>query len=69
MDRRNRKPSIVDLVNVLALIVSFALFLGGLLLMGYSFEVHGFEAAVFLGGIVAVSLSFGLPIHVLTKVD
>lgn len=69
MALRGPKPGIVEDVNVLALIVSFVLFLGGLLLMGYSFVVPGFEAAVFFGGIIAISLSFGLPIHLLTKVD
>lgn len=69
MALRDRKPGIVEDVNVLALIVSFVLFLGGLLLMGYSFVIPGLEAAVFFAGIIAISLSFGLPIHLLTKVD
>jgi hypothetical protein len=56
-------------MNVVALIVSFVLFLGGLFLMGLATEVSGAQAFVFFGGIVAVALSFGLPMHVLQKFD
>ena len=56
-------------MNVIALIVSFVLFLGGLLLMGIAPELAGGQAFVFFGGIIAVALSFGLPIHVLGKTD
>ncbi len=56
-------------MNVIALIVSFALFVGGLLLMGYAAEFVGWQGATFIAGILAVALSIGLPVHVLTKLD
>jgi hypothetical protein len=56
-------------MNVVALIVSFVLFLGGLALMGIAPELPGGEAFVFVGGIVCIALSFGLPIHWLSKFD
>lgn len=56
-------------MNVIAVIVSFALFIGGLLLMGYSFAVPGLEAAVFFAGILACTAAFALPIHLLGRLD
>ncbi len=44
-------------------------FIGGLLLMGYAFSTPGAEMAMFAGGILVVSLSIGLPIHLLEKFD
>lgn len=56
-------------MKVISLIVSFALFLGGLLLMGYASEFTGWEGATFIGGILAVALSIAIPVHVLPKLD
>jgi len=56
-------------MNVVAFLIAIALFIGGLLLMGYSFYVEGFQLVVFLGGILAVSLSIALPVHVLKRID
>jgi hypothetical protein len=56
-------------MNVVALIVSFVLFLGGMFLMGLAPEVDGAQGWVFFGGIVAIALSFGLPMHWLQKFD
>jgi len=56
-------------MNVIAFVVSLALFVGGLFLMGYSFYVEGFEAAVFIGGILVTSAGVALPIHVLKRID
>ena len=44
-------------------------FVGGLLLMGYAFSTPGAEMAMFGGGSLVVSLSIGLPIHLLEKLD
>lgn len=44
-------------------------FVGGLLLMGYAFSTPGAEMAMFGGGILVVSLSIGLPLHLLEKFD
>lgn len=56
-------------MNVIALIVSFVLFLGGMFLMGLAPELESFQALVFFGGIVSIALSFGLPMSVLRKFD
>jgi hypothetical protein len=56
-------------VKVLFLIISFALFLGGMFLMYLAPEVVGAEAIIFVGGIIAIALAFALPIHLLPKFD
>jgi len=55
--------------TAIALIISFALFFGGLVLMGYASTLPDWQAAVFFGGIVAIALSFAIPIHVLPSLD
>ncbi|HWD61963.1 MAG TPA: hypothetical protein VG369_05650 [Humibacter sp.] len=56
-------------MNVIALIVSFVLFIGGLVLMGFASTVTGWEGITFISGIIAVALAFAIPVHVLGKLD
>jgi len=56
-------------MNVIAFVVSLALFVGGLFLMGYAFSTEGFELVMFLGGILVTSAGVALPIHVLKRID
>ena len=56
-------------MNGFAFVVTVAIFLGGLLLMGYAFYMPGYEALAFIGGILAVSLAVAIPVHVLNRVD
>lgn len=56
-------------MHIAAFIVSFALFIGGLLLMGYAFDAPGFEFVMFLGGILVISLAMAIPAHVLKRAD
>jgi hypothetical protein len=56
-------------MNVVAFLVALVLFLGGFALMGFAFYVEGFQGAVFIAGILAVSASIALPVHVLKRVD
>jgi hypothetical protein len=53
----------------IALVISFALFLGGLLLMGIAVELPAWQALVFFLGIIGVALSFAIPIHLLPALD
>jgi len=48
---------------------SFVIFVVGLLMMGYSFEVAGFELILFLGGILVISLAVAIPAHILKWVE
>ena len=56
-------------MNVVAFIVSFLLFAGGFLLMGYADTVEGFQLVMFAGGIIMSSLGVFIPIHVLKRLD
>jgi hypothetical protein len=56
-------------MNILAFFVALVLFVGGLALMGYSFDAAGYEAAMFLAGVLAVGASIALPVHVLKRID
>ena len=56
-------------MNVIFFIVALALFVGGLFLFGYSFSVEGYQGAVFIAGILAISASIALPVHVLKRID
>ncbi|MEO6943545.1 MAG: hypothetical protein ABI053_02420 [Lacisediminihabitans sp.] len=57
-------------MNIVAFVVAFAFFVGGLLLMGYSFGVGvagpGF---MFLGGILAISVAVAIPAHVMKRIE
>jgi hypothetical protein len=54
-------------MNVIAFLVAFAFFVGGLFLFGYAFEVPAWEAVMFLGGIACVSISLVIPFHILGR--
>jgi len=56
-------------MNVVAFIVSFALFVGGLYMMGSAFAAEGHELPLFLGGILVTTLGVMLPIHVFKRLD
>ena len=51
----------------MAFVVSFALFLAGIFLFYFAFNVESLQALVFFAGIIAISLSFGIPAHLLAK--
>ncbi|MCU1506505.1 MAG: hypothetical protein QOD27_1750 [Microbacteriaceae bacterium] len=57
-------------MNIVAFVVAFALFVGGILLMGYSFGTGiALPGVMFIGGILAIALSLAIPVHVLKRLD
>ncbi len=57
-------------MNVIAFIVSIALFLLGMFLMGFAFEVaEGARIFVFLGGILVTTIGIMIPIHVMKRLN
>ena len=64
-------------VNIIGFFVAIVLFVGGLLIMGYSFEPLpfvlplGFEAnsVLFFAGIMACSIGIAIPFHLMKRVD
>lgn len=56
-------------MNVIAFLISLALFVGGIVILGYSFSVVGFELVLFFGGIIVTSIGVAIPIHLLKRID
>ena len=56
-------------MKVPAFIIMFAIFCAGLWLMGHAFEVETLQAEYFMAGILVVSLSIGIPAHVLSRTE
>ncbi|MFT7710840.1 hypothetical protein [Clavibacter tessellarius] len=56
-------------MNIVAFIIAFALFLGGMALFAFAFYIEGFELLSFFGGILCVSASIAIPAHVLKRTD
>ena len=55
-------------MNVVAFIVSLALFVGGFI-MGESFNVIGAQGIVFFVGIMVTAAGVFIPIHILKRID
>ncbi|MGN6325248.1 hypothetical protein [Pseudolysinimonas sp.] len=57
-------------MKILAFVVAFVLFLGGMLLFGFAFSaVEAAAPWVFFGGIAAICVSLAIPFHFLGKAD
>lgn len=56
-------------VNIIGFVISLVLFVAGFYIMGSAFYVTGFEAAVFIGGILVSTIGLMIPIHILKRID
>ena len=56
-------------MNILAFIVGAALFVGGIVLFGYSWDGTVFSAPLFVAGLIAITSSIAIPLHILKRVD
>ncbi|GAA0996698.1 MULTISPECIES: hypothetical protein [Subtercola] len=56
-------------VTVVSLVVSLALFIGGMFLFGFAFEYPDFATLIFASGLVAVTLGVFIPLQLLRHVD
>ena len=56
-------------MKIFAFVIALALFLLGMVLMGYAFEPDAPHGILFFSGIVSVALSLAIPFHVLKRVD
>jgi hypothetical protein len=52
-------------MNVFGFVIAFVIFVAGLVLFGFAFTVPSFEAVMFVGGIILVSISLAIPFHIL----
>lgn len=56
-------------MKIAQFVIAFVVFIVGMATMGYAFYIEGFEAPVFLAGILVVSASVAIPVHLLTRID
>jgi cytochrome b subunit of formate dehydrogenase len=57
-------------MKVFAFLVSFVLFVGGILLFGYAFAfAPEWHTLTFAAGIAAISVSLMIPFHLLERLD
>ncbi len=56
-------------MNIVAFIIGAVLFIGGIVLFGYSWDGSHFSWIIFSAGLVAISASVAIPFHVLKRVD
>lgn len=57
-------------MKVAVFLVSFVLFVGSFVTMGYAFAFDGWLASgMFLGGILLACLAFVIPFHLLERFD
>jgi len=52
-------------MNIVPFIIAFAIFILGMFLFGLAFSVTVFQGAIFIAGILAISLSLAIPFHLL----
>ena len=57
------------MVKIIGFVVSLALFIGGIYLMGEAFNVKGLESLVFIGGILVTTLGCAIPLHLMKRID
>ncbi|MGV8877359.1 MAG: hypothetical protein ACOH1K_07595 [Rhodoglobus sp.] len=56
-------------MNIFGFVISLALFVGGIYLMGESFAAVGIESIVFTGGLLVTSLGVFIPVHIMKRID
>lgn len=56
-------------MNIVAFVIGFILFVGGIVLFGYAWDGTSFDGIMFTGGLLAVSLGVAVPYHLLKRVD
>ena len=56
-------------MKLIAFLVSLALFVGGIYLMGSAFFVTGLEGVLFVSGILITTAGLFVPVHILKRVD
>jgi hypothetical protein len=57
-------------MNIVAFVIAFILFVGGIVLFGYAFDAgDNVRALVFVSGIAAIVVSVAIPFHVLKRTD
>lgn len=56
-------------MNILLNILTGAIFLGSFPVMSYAFQVPGYEALIFAGGILMAVFAWMIPLYILPRVS
>lgn len=56
-------------MNIVSFVIGAVLFIGGIIMFGYSWDGTVFDPFVFAGGILAISAGIAIPFHLLKRVD
>lgn len=56
-------------MKIVVSVIAIVLFVGGMALFGYSWDGTVFDVYMFMGGLVAITLSLVIPFHVLKRID
>jgi hypothetical protein len=56
-------------MNSLAKILTGVLFLGSFPVMGFAFQVPGFEAVIFAAGVIMACVAWMIPLYILPRIS
>lgn len=56
-------------MNVVANILTAVLFLGSFPIMSYAFQVPGYEALIFAGGVLMACVAWMIPLYILPRIS
>jgi hypothetical protein len=56
-------------MNSLAKILTGILFLGSFPVMGFAFQVPGFEAVIFAAGVIMACVAWMIPLYILPRIS
>lgn len=56
-------------MNLVAKILTAALFLGSFPVLAYAFQVPGYEALIFAGGILMACVAWMIPLYILPRIS
>ena len=56
-------------MNLVAKLLTAALFVGSFPVMAYAFQVPGFEALIFGGGVLMASVAWMIPLYILPRIS
>lgn len=56
-------------MNVVANILTAVLFLGSFPIMSFAFQVPGYEALIFAGGVLMACVAWMIPLYILPRIS
>lgn len=56
-------------MNMIAKILTAVLFIGSFPVMSYAFQVPGFEALIFAGGVLMACVAWMIPLYILPRIS